>query len=103
MKGLQILHDEAIKNKIFVIRGIKVMIDSDFADLYRIETKRLKEQVKRNVKRFPEDFTFVLNRNELSCLRSQFATSNRGGTRYYPMAFTEQGVAISLNKDGLLR
>jgi hypothetical protein len=79
------------------------MIDSDLADLYGIETKRLKEQVKRNLKRFPEDFMFVLNRNELSYLRSQIATSNRGGSRYYPMAFTEQGVAMfykSLNKDG---
>ena len=94
MKGLQILPDEAIKNKIFVIRGIKVMIDRDLADLYGIETKRLKEQVKRNLKRFPEDFMFVLNRNELSYLRSQIATSNRGGSRYYPMAFTEQGVAM---------
>jgi hypothetical protein len=94
MKGLQILPEEAIKNKIFVIRGIKVMIDSDLADLYGIETKRLKEQVKRNLKRFPEDFMFVLNRNELSYLRSQIATSNRGGSRYYPMAFTEQGVAM---------
>ena len=94
MKGLQILPEEAIKNKIFVIRGIKVMIDSDLADLYGIETKRLKEQVKRNLKRFPEDFMFVLNRNELSYLRSQFATSNRGGSRYYPMALTEQGVAM---------
>jgi hypothetical protein len=94
MKGLQILPDEAIKNKTFVIRGIKVMIDSDLADLYGIETKRLKEQVKRNLKRFPEDFMFVLNRNELSHLRSQITTSNRGGSRYYPMAFTEQGVAM---------
>ena len=94
MKGLQILPDEAIKNKIFVISGIKVMIDSDLADLYGIETKRLKEQVKRNLKRFPEDFMFVLNRSELGYLRSQIATSNRGGSRYYPMAFTEQGVAM---------
>jgi hypothetical protein len=78
MKGLQILPEEAIKNKIFVTRGIKVMIDSDLADLYGIETKRLKEQVKRNLKRFPEDFMFVLNRKELSYLRSQIATSKRG-------------------------
>lgn len=70
------------------------MIDSDLAELYGVETRRLKEQVKRNIRRFPEDFMFVINQEELKCLRSQIATSNRGGTRYLPMAFTEQGVAM---------
>lgn len=70
------------------------MIDSDLAELYGVETRRLKEQVKRNIRRFPEDFMFVINQEELKCLRSKIATSNRGGTRYLPMAFTEQGVAM---------
>ena len=85
---------ENISSKIFVIRGHKVMIDRDLAELYGVETKRLKEQVRRNISRFPEDFMFVLTNQEVRNLRSQIATSSWGGTRYIPMAFTEQGVAM---------
>jgi len=78
---------------IYEIRGKKVMLDSDLAKLYGVETKRLKEQVRRNIDRFPGDFMFILNNEEINNLRSQFATSSWGGSRYGPMAFTEQGVA----------
>jgi len=70
------------------------MIDFDLAKLYQVETKRLKEQVNRNKERFPKDFMFLLTRDEHENLRSQIATSSWGGTRYMPMAFTEQGVAM---------
>lgn len=72
------------------------MLDEDLADLYGVETKRLVEQVKRNLERFPEDFMFQLNKKEAAALRSQIATSNtgRGGRRYAPYVFTEQGVAM---------
>ena len=70
------------------------MLDSDLARLYGVETRRLKEQVRRNIDRFPGDFMFVLNSEELNNLRSQFATSSWGGSRYGHMAFTEQGVAM---------
>ena len=72
------------------------MLDEDLADLYGVETKRLVEQVKRNLERFPEDFMFQLDRSEAAALRSQIATSNggRGGRRYAPYVFTEQGVAM---------
>ena len=85
---------EKITNKIYVIRGFKVMLDRDLAELYGVETKRLKEQVRRNISRFPEDFMFVITNQEFRNLRSQIATSSWGGTRYIPMAFTEQGVAM---------
>ncbi|MDP2386465.1 MAG: ORF6N domain-containing protein [Bacteroidota bacterium] len=89
-----IVPSEVIMNKIYFIRGQKVMLDSDIAELYQVETKRLKEQVKRNRSRFPEKYMFVLTEKEFECLRSQIATSNegRGGTRYLPMVFTEHGV-----------
>lgn len=87
-----------IDRLIYVIRGQQVMIDSDLAQLYGVETKRLKEQVKRNINRFPDDFMFELTKDEYESLRSQFATSNgegqRGGNRYIPFAFTENGVAM---------
>jgi hypothetical protein len=83
-----------IQNKIFEIRGQKVMLDFDLAELYEVETKRLKEAVKRNIERFPPDFMFLLTQKEFQGLRSQIATSKRGGTRYLPSAFTEQGVAM---------
>ena len=70
------------------------MIDHDLAELYGVETKRLKEQVRRNISRFPKDFMFVLTNQEVRNLRTQIATSSWGGTRYIPMAFTEQGVAM---------
>jgi hypothetical protein len=79
---------------IYNIRGMKVMIDSDLANLYGVETKRLKESVRRNPERFPEDFMFVLTNEEVRILRSQIASSSWGGSRYGNMAFTEQGVAM---------
>ena len=86
---------ERIEQSILLIRGKKVMLDRDLAALYGVETKALKQAVKRNISRFPEDFMFVLTREELTNLRSQFVTSSSwGGLRYPPMAFTEQGVAM---------
>ena len=79
---------------IYEFRGLKVMLDYDLAALYGIETKRLKQQVRRNSDRFPPDFMFELNKKEFETLRSQFVSSERGGTRYAPMAFTEHGVAM---------
>ena len=70
------------------------MLDRDIAELYGVETKRLKEQVKRNIERFPEDFMFELSTREYENLRSHFATSSWGGTRYIPMAFTEHGILM---------
>jgi hypothetical protein len=86
--------DEIITSKIYLIRNLKVMIDKDLAELYAVETKQLKRQVRRNIERFPEDFMFELSEQEFENLRSQIGTSNWGGTRYLPMAFTEQGVAM---------
>ena len=84
-----------IQQKIYVIRGEQVMLDYDLAEMHGMETKRLKEAVKRNINRFPSDFMFQLTKEEFESLRSQFATSNkRGGTRYMPYAFTGQGVAM---------
>lgn len=85
---------EIITNKIHIIRNQKVMLDYDLAALYEVETKRLKEAVKRNIERFPEDFMFELTKDEFDNLRTQIATSSYGGTRYLPFAFTEQGVAM---------
>lgn len=86
---------QLIQNKIYEVRNQKIMLDFDLAELYGSETKRLKEAVRRNIKRFPSDFMFELSKEEFESLRSQFATSNkRGGTRYMPFAFTEQGVAM---------
>ena len=86
---------QVIQNKIYEIRGQKVMLDFDLAELYGSDTKRLKEAVRRNLKRFPCDFMFELTKEEFESLRSQIASSNkRGGTRYMPFAFTEQGVAM---------
>jgi len=90
----EIIPSERILAKIYLIRGMKVMLDRDLAELYDVETKRLKEQVKRNIDRFPDDFMFELTKNEFGSLRSQIATSSWGGIRYAPMAFTEQGVAM---------
>lgn len=86
---------ERIEQRIFVIRGQRVMLDSDLAELYGVTTKRLNEQVKRNPGRFPEDFAFQLTPEEAEILRSQFATSKgRGGRRYSPYAFTEHGAIM---------
>ena len=86
--------DEFIASKIFVIRNKKVMLDEDLAELYDVETKRLNEQIKRNIARFPEDFMFQLSQKEFDNLKSQIATSSWGGRRKLPYAFTEQGVAM---------
>lgn len=86
--------DENILSRIYVIRGEKVMLDSDLAELYGVETKVLKQQVKRNINRFPDDFMFQLSKDEFTDLRSQFVTSSWGGLRYSPFAFTEQGVSM---------
>jgi phage regulator Rha-like protein len=87
---------ERIASRIVLIRGQKVMLDADLAEIYRVSTKRLNEQVKRNRGRFPEDFMFQLSPEEAKALRSQFATSKRGrgGRRYRPYAFTEHGTVM---------
>jgi hypothetical protein len=87
---------ERIQQCIYLIRTQKVMLDSDLATLYGVTTKRLNEQVQRNIERFPIDFMFQLNDDEAEILRSQIATSKKGsgGRRYNPFAFTEQGVAM---------
>lgn len=93
---------ETIENRIFTIRGQKVMIDRDLAQLYGVETKRLNEAVKRNIKRFPANFMFQLTKDEFENLMSQIATSSWGGIRKLPFAFTEHGVtmlASVLNSD----
>lgn len=83
-----------IQPMIRVIRGQQVMLDNDLATLYSVETRRLNEQVKRNIERFPDDFMFQLTKEELDNLMSQNATSSWGGTRKLPYAFTEQGIAM---------
>ena len=85
---------EYIQRLIYEIRSEKVMLDRDLAELYGVETKQLKRQVKRNIKRFPEGFMFQLTSQEFKDLRCQIGTSSWGGTRYPPMAFTEHGVAM---------
>ena len=86
---------QLIQSKIYEIRDQKVMLDFDLADLYEVQTKNLNLAVKRNIKRFPLDFMFQLSKSEWERLRLQIETSNgRGGTRYLPYAFTEQGVAM---------
>lgn len=83
------------KDKIYTIRNLQVMLDEDLAFLYNVPTKRLNEQVKRNLSRFPDEFCFQITKNEYKNLRSQFATSKKhGGRRNPPYAFTEQGVAM---------
>ena len=90
-----IITEEFIVGKILLIRNKKVMIDDDLSKLYGVETKQLKRQVRRNLDRFPEDFMFELTRSEYEILRSQFGTFKQGGhSKYLPMAFTEQGVAM---------
>ena len=98
--------DEIVISKIYLIRGQKVMIDRDLAELYKVENKQLKRAVRRHEKRFPKDFMFILSKDELVILRSQIDTSSWGGTRYESMAFTEQGVAMLssvLNSDRAIK
>lgn len=88
---------QTIQKKIHIIRGEKVMLDHDLAELYEVETKRLKEAVRRNIHRFPEDFMFELTKEEFHCLRTQNASLDNGRgkhSKYLPFAFTEQGVAM---------
>ncbi|MBL7729110.1 MAG: ORF6N domain-containing protein [Dinghuibacter sp.] len=101
-KELQmLLAERKILNRIYIVRGHKVMLDSDLAEMYKVETRRLNEQVKRNKNRFPKDFMFTLSEREYNNLMSQIATSSSpseqakwGGRRKLPYAFTEQGVAM---------
>jgi hypothetical protein len=86
--------EQKILNKIYIIRGQKVMIDEDLSEIYGVETKRLNEQVKRNIKRFPKDFMFEISKKEFEILKSHFATSSWGGLRKLPYAFSEKGVAM---------
>jgi hypothetical protein len=101
-KDLQVfVAEQKILNRIYVIKGQKVMMDEDLAEMYGVETRRLNEQVKRNIKRFPKDFMFALRQKEFENLKSQNATSSLpadkgrwGGRRKLPNVFTEQGVAM---------
>ncbi len=95
-KNINIKQEEIIKQKIFIVRGQKVMIDRDLAELYQISTKNFNKAVKRNMSRFPIDFMFSLTREEYKNLRFQFGTSSfsHGGSRYLPYVFTEHGVAM---------
>lgn len=95
-KEIQILPDEAIISKIYMIRGKKVMIDRDLAKLYDVETRVLNQAVKRNTKRFPEDFMFQMTKEEMENWKSQIVISNseKMGLRKSPLVFTEQGVAM---------
>lgn len=90
-----LIPDEIVMSKIYLIRDVKVLLDRDLAELYGVETKYLKRQVRRNMMRFPEDFMFELTEKEFQDWRSQFVTSNddKMGLRYAPFAFTEDGVA----------
>ena len=91
----QIITIEDIANQIYFIRGVKVMLDRDLAALYEVETKVLKQAVRRNIGRFPPDFMFELTKDENSSLRSQNVTLKRGQhSKYLPFAFTEQGVSM---------
>jgi phage regulator Rha-like protein len=94
MSKKAMIPDEAVINRIYLIRNLKVMLDLDLATMYGVETKQLKRSVNRNKIRFPKDFMFILNRKELENLRCQIGTSSWGGVRHLPMAFTEQGVAM---------
>lgn len=89
---LVLINEETIRNKIYVIRGQKVMLDFELAEIYGYTTKRFNEQVKNNIERFDEDFRFQLTKDELDNLRSKKSTSSWGGSRYLPYAFTEQGI-----------
>ena len=96
MSSIDLIPDEKIEKAIYLIRGEKVMLDHDLALLYGVETKVLNRAVKRNLQRFPSDFMFQLTAEEADRLRCQIGTSNegRGGRRYLPYVFTEQGVAM---------
>jgi hypothetical protein len=86
---------DAVAQRIFVVRGLRVILDADLARLYGVTPKRFNEQVRRNLKRFPPGFMFRLTNQEVAILRSQFATSSWGGRRYPPLAFTEHGTVMA--------
>ena len=97
MDDQSLLSEETISDKIYFIRGQKVMLDTDLASLYEVETKVLKQAVKRNISRFPEDFMFELNKIEYDSLRSQIVTLKKGRgehQKYLPFAFTEHGILM---------
>ena len=96
MTETELVSSEQITEKIYIIRGVKVMLDWDLAALYRVEPKYLKQSVRRNLNRFPDDFMFELSKEEFENLRSQIeiSESDKRNLRYPPMAFTEQGVAM---------
>jgi phage regulator Rha-like protein len=94
MKNVSLIPIEKITSKIYLIRKEKVMLDSDLAELYGVETKVLVQALKRNIDRFPKDFMFQLTADQYKILRSQFVTTKWGGRRYPPYVFTEQGVAM---------
>lgn len=104
VKIINKLDTNDLKKKVYVLRNVQVMLDFDLAEIYGYEVRALNQQVKRNIARFPEDFMFQLNREELDLVKSQFVTSpndtifsgNEGGTRKLPYAFTEQGIYICL-------
>ena len=91
-ENTELMTVDNICNRVYVIRGQQVMLDYDLAEIYGYEVKRLNEQVKRNITRFPEDFMFQLTTEEDEILKSQIATSSWGGKRKLPYAFTEQGI-----------
>jgi len=92
---LPIIPDNTVVNKIYQLRGLKVMLDSDLAELYGVETKVLNQSIRRNIERFPDDFMFQLTVEEWESLRSQFVTSKRrGGRTYLPNVFTEHGILM---------
>jgi len=94
MDNMELLTEEKVISKIYLIRDRKVMLDRDLAEMYGVETRVLNQSVKRNSKRFPEDFMFQLTEEESENLISQIVISNHGGLRKLPYAFTEQGVAM---------
>jgi hypothetical protein len=92
---MMVVPDEVVMNKIYVIRGLKVMLDGDLSELYGVETKRLKEQVRRNIERFPADFMFELSDEEYKQIKTHFMHPGRGEhSKYRPFAFTEHGVLM---------
>lgn len=94
MEEKELLVHQAIENKIYVVRGQKVMIDRDLAELYNVETRVFNQAVKRNLERFPEDFMFQLTENEFRSLTSQIVMSSWGGIRHVPKVFTEHGILM---------
>ena len=97
MRVTQMVLAKPVESRILLLHGLKVILDSDLAELYGVEVKRLNEQVRRNIERFPPDFVFQLSPTELNNLRSQFATSSsgHGGRRHLPFAFTEHGAIMA--------